>query len=346
MSFAHPLRFYLVVSLFFFFIFTLVGKKSIEEDGDEGIIQVNHTVDDVIGLEAEDLATLEATLGAKKLQEIEKQLNGPKLKDLRKALKKNITSTEKEALQIALDSTTAQKLLRFDVMNNEKEVNSTIISPVRVETDSSYKKSSHNATEDIDKITSNENKDFFNVFNEIDWKLIDELRDKRQITDHQVYDSLHMGNITELQEHIIRQIIRVNRADQQQFVEYILKNLPLMMLILIPFFALILKLLYARRDQLYIKHLIHALHLHTFAYFFYGISLLVMVYAISDEDNAAIFGMLSFIVVSTYAYLSFLKVYKQHWFKTLIKFNVTGMIYLSCIFIFFITEIVVSFLLY
>ena len=92
-------------------------------------------------------------------------------------------------------------------------------------------------------------------------------------------------------------------------------------------------------------HLIHALHLHTFAYFLYGISLIAML-NIDDEDYASYIGIGAFLIVSTYAFISFLRVYKQGWFKTLVKFNLTGATYVTCIFVFFLVELVISFLLF
>ena len=64
------------------------------------------------------------------------------------------------------------------------------------------------------------------------------------------------------------------------------------------------------------------------------------------ETGGVIIGVVSFILVSTYAYLSFLRVYKQHWFKTFIKFNLLGLVYGISLLIFFITEMIVSLILF
>ena len=278
-----------------------------------------------------------------RLREIEKDLEGRKMKDLREALEENLTREEKERLKQALDSGTLQ-LLRLIPALEETDADDTI----RQVTDPAV--TIRNDPNDLEESPSEKKSDngdgFFEIFNQIDWELINELKDNRKISDDQVYDSLHLENVSDLQEHVVRQLIRVNRADEELFAEFILKNLPLMMLILIPVFALVLKLLYIRRKHLYINHLIHALHLHSFAYLFYGVSLIIILYIINGEDSAAVFGFVGFLVVSTYAFISFLRVYKQHWFKTLIKFNITGYIYVVCILIFFLTELIISFLLY
>lgn len=350
MTYAHPLRLYLIISLFFFFMFTLASKKSIEDQSDGQVIRVNYSLDDIEELDSADQAILAQVIGEEKIKMIQDGLDGDEIKDLRKVLEDELTEEDIRDLNEVLDSSTLW-LLRIipppihengpgknkEINNDSGKVSS---APMAMTIDSLNSEAEPRNKE----ITGKEG--FFDVFEKLDWDLISELKDDRKISDEQIYDSLQLGQISALQEHIVRQLIRVNRADEEQLAEYILKNLPLMMLILIPIFALILKLLYVRKKHFYIKHLIHALHLHSFAYLFYGLSLIVMTYFIQDEDNASVFGLISFLIVSTYAFISFLRVYRQHWFKTLIKFNVTGYIYVICIFIFFLTELAISFLLY
>ena len=131
-------------------------------------------------------------------------------------------------------------------------------------------------------------------------------------------------------------------GNQELFISYLFKNLPLMMLLLLPVFALILKLLYVRSSNLYIKHLIHTLHLHCFAYIVYGLTLLIMHYLL---DSFWV-GFISFTIVSTYAFISFLVVYKQGVFKTLMKFNLAGFTYIFFLFVGTIFEFFVSLLLF
>jgi hypothetical protein len=119
------------------------------------------------------------------------------------------------------------------------------------------------------------------------------------------------------------------------------------MLFLIPIFGLILKLMYLRKKSaLYIKHLIHALHLHSFAYMIYGISLIIIHYWLPTEELQFIFTIMSFIGVSTYTYFSFLRVYHQKWLKTFLKFNLVGLVYAILIAFFFVSELAISMLLY
>lgn len=370
-TFAHPLRFYLIISLFFFFVFTLATKKSVEDDPDNGIVNTSYTISGIEGIDEQELVKLRETLGADRVKKIQRNMKGGELINLQKALERNLSEEERERLISVLDSSSLKSLeliSEFGLLDSLKNVNAEITStkdtsearPEEVSIDSiSSSTKTKDADEDndeddddeLDINIDDEDDNIFKVLGMIDYEKLNELKDDLKITDQQIFDSLKVDNdglqnLSAFEEHLVRQIIRVNRTDQTLFAEFITKNLPLMMLILIPIFGVVLKLLYIRRKQLYIVHLIHALHLHTFAYLFYGISLIFMLYVFEDEDYASYFGIASFLIVSTYAYISFLRVYKQHWFKTLVKFNLTGGIYMMCIFVFFIAELLISFLLF
>lgn len=55
-------------------------------------------------------------------------------------------------------------------------------------------------------------------------------------------------------------------ADPEGFGEAVVANLPRAFFLLLPIFALLLKLLYLRRGILYLDHLVFALHFHAFAF--------------------------------------------------------------------------------
>ncbi|MFY0591047.1 DUF3667 domain-containing protein [Roseivirga sp.] len=186
-------------------------------------------------------------------------------------------------------------------------------------------------------------------------------RDKRRVSDEAFIDSLGMGIdfaesnfLDESQKkHFFSQVRKIFENDEG-FKGFVLGNLPLMMFILIPLFAGVLKFIYVRRKHLYIKHVVHALHVHSFAYLAYGLGLLLMfkIFTAGNFPNADItawrwwIGVISFILVSTYVYISFLKVYGQGWFKSLIKFNIVGYVYSFFLLVFFSLEVFISFWYY
>ena len=315
MSYANPVRLYLIVSLFFFFIFSGVGKRIIADDN--GSVNIGTSVDKenvVTSINEIDQTSLEELEELKRITEIGFE---PIMKNLPREDKKRI-----------IDSLGVETAAKFHI-----EPKDTV----------SRKK----------KTKSVEFDDDFLSRSKFDWDLFEEeLKENDDLTDKQVYDSIYLGKAGSFEQLVARQRVKVERTEMEYFAGYALKNLPIMMFILLPIFALILKLLYVRRKVLYIKHLIHALHLHAFAYLIYGITLFITFYLIDHEDISGAnelgdwINTISFILVSTYAYISFLKVYKQHWFKTLVKFNIHGMLYATILMFFFAVEMGISFLMY
>lgn len=117
-------------------------------------------------------------------------------------------------------------------------------------------------------------------------------------------------------------------ANSSLFITSAAQNLPFMMFMLLPFFAFLLWLLNFRSKKYYVEHLIHGLHLHSFAYILYGLAIL---WIAKIQITVSLIVLLAFVGVSTYTYVSMMRVSKQGWFKTLIKFWILGMIYFSAL---------------
>ncbi|MTI20942.1 DUF3667 domain-containing protein [Fulvivirga sp. RKSG066] len=323
-SYAHPIRLYLIISLFYFFTVTIATNEVMKEfDGDEtkkGIISNSKSTKliDVLPLMDEGLK-----------KDLQKPLSGKERKLLQEKLEVNNSLDSLTSYLSDLRPKT-QRELRLHLGDSIADV---------------FKLAEVSEEEKKKEEEKRKNKSDQSILNRIDFDKISDLSDT-DLTDKQVYDSLKLGELSYFDEMIAYQMIRVNRADNKQVVGYVVKNLPLMMFILIPIFALVLKLLYVRRNELYIKHLIHALHLHCFAYLIYGVLIITTTYLLKNDDISEPMLTIGFILVSTYAFISFLKVYKQHWFKTLIKFNIVGGIYMFAIMIFFMMELAISLLLF
>ena len=132
-------------------------------------------------------------------------------------------------------------------------------------------------------------------------------------------------------------------ANSNLFISGVARNLPVMMFLLLPFFALILYLLQFRRGNFFVEHLIHGLHLHSFAYFIYGMAILLLVIFKGLTSSIVLW---SFVLVSVYAYFSFKRVYHQGWGKTFFKFFLLGFVYLFILLLGFISEIYITLLLF
>jgi hypothetical protein len=116
----------------------------------------------------------------------------------------------------------------------------------------------------------------------------------------------------------------------QLFVKTLISNLPYMVLCCIPLFALVLKILYMRRDIFYIDHLIYALHIHSFAYLA-TILIILATIGLSSVASGAFAGWIIALLWITFAaqiLLSIRRVYRQGWFISIFKFLFGGFVYL------------------
>jgi len=115
----------------------------------------------------------------------------------------------------------------------------------------------------------------------------------------------------------------------QLFLVTLMSNLPYMMLVCIPLFACVLKILYIRRRVFYIDHLVYALHIHTFAYV--AIVLIVLATIGLERAPSPVVGWIVALLWTVFVvqiFLSIRRVYRQGWFFSIFKFFFGGFIYL------------------
>ncbi|MGD1841764.1 MAG: DUF3667 domain-containing protein [Thermonemataceae bacterium] len=134
-----------------------------------------------------------------------------------------------------------------------------------------------------------------------------------------------------------QQNIRLADARLGEVILYFVNKLSLIMFLMIPSLAFIFKLFYIRRNYYYIDHLIHSFHLHTYLFLLFGLALLI-------AEEWAIYASITIFLV--YIYLSFYFVYKQGWFKTLLKLSVVGFTYSIVLLIGIVIGLAVSLLIY
>ena len=113
-------------------------------------------------------------------------------------------------------------------------------------------------------------------------------------------------------------------AFMQELLEQFLSTLPKALFLFMPFFALLLKLSYARAWALFVDHLVFAIHYHAFAYGF--ISLLLILGAQSD-GLLAVSILLGLFACPAYLLVALKKVYAQNWLWTIGKFTVLSLGY-------------------
>jgi hypothetical protein len=103
---------------------------------------------------------------------------------------------------------------------------------------------------------------------------------------------------------------------------------PKALFILMPFFALLLKLVYVRQDPLYIDHLIFAFHFHTFLFLFLSIGV-IAVTLFTSAWTIAPFVISILTVPAVYLFLALREVHKQSWWITILKFLIVGVLYVT-----------------
>lgn len=134
------------------------------------------------------------------------------------------------------------------------------------------------------------------------------------------------------------------KEDSQSLADGIVQifeqNLPNLIICLLPFFALLLKLIYIRGKRYYVEHLIFATHFHCFAFLFFCI-LLIYSKLISPISDWA----LPVLIAEIYMILAMKRLYQQGWTKTLFKAFLLSLGYLVFIAIGLIFNLLITFVL-
>lgn len=123
------------------------------------------------------------------------------------------------------------------------------------------------------------------------------------------------NNITNpVQKVILEQSIKIFKDPDSFIRDFVGSKLWWATLLMIPFMALMLKILYVRRKRYYSEHLIYGFH-------FFSITLLlgIPVFYIKDENAQGIYFGIYFLVTIIYQVISQRVVYEQGWIKTTIK---------------------------
>jgi hypothetical protein len=149
---------------------------------------------------------------------------------------------------------------------------------------------------------------------------------------------------------LIRKELNINnkyrsnpKAAWEKLSQSVLHNLPYMLFVSLPLFALILKLLYIRRKQFYYAdHGVFTIHLYIFSFI-----LLLIVFSMSELRDVTGWNFMGWVIgililgLFFYLYRAMKFFYGQRWHKTLIKFLLTTvfsllmMVILLAIFFFF-----------
>jgi hypothetical protein len=112
----------------------------------------------------------------------------------------------------------------------------------------------------------------------------------------------------------------------EMVISNVMKYMSWAFFILLPLFALVLKLFYLRRKQLYIRHLLFSIHLHSYLFF---ILILVTSLKLIFEGGTTAINLILLLSFPVYFVLAMKKFYGQSWGKVVLKFLGVSFIYNS-----------------
>ena len=122
------------------------------------------------------------------------------------------------------------------------------------------------------------------------------------------------------------------RTDEEGFValmDYLraaLSQLPTVLFLLLPVFALLLKAVYVRRGWYYSEHLVFALHTHAFAFLVFAF-LAVLLGVTGGTWWSLALAQVLLLVIPVYFFVAQKRVYGQGWIKTGVKAILLGWVY-------------------
>jgi hypothetical protein len=114
------------------------------------------------------------------------------------------------------------------------------------------------------------------------------------------------------ERYMFKLAMKMRISGEEKVIEELYHYISKLIFLLIPLFALLLKLLYIRRKKTYYEHLVFSLHFHSFVF---------LLYILAEIASVVTFAPQSFIPIFLLVYLFFAlkKVYTQKTGKTLLK---------------------------
>ncbi|SNT37893.1 Protein of unknown function [Ekhidna lutea] len=153
-------------------------------------------------------------------------------------------------------------------------------------------------------------------------KLVNHLINHSSLPDEKIYDTLKLER-SWISEFATKKSIRISRETTASLNAYILRQIPIIIFFILPIYAFLLKLFFWRKG-LYIKHLIHSLHLHSFFFFVLGWIWVIALFYTPLKDSV---GSIASLITIIYIVISFKRVYQQKTIWCILKLFMIGLIY-------------------
>lgn len=277
-SYLHPIKLYIFVSILFFLFVAVVKVDKKKDKSEETLTSMSL-----------DTTSLDAST-AEQLKSVEQALRFvPATNGLRDSL---IREAKAEILKDAKKS----ERLRDSLLPNTKEEASTA-----AKSTSSREKKRRNG-----------------------WNFANDLsnKDTSVVQYEQRQAALPEGQRDGFIKHyLVKRTIELNNLENptEKFIESVLHNLPKGMFILLPLFALILKLVYINKKRYYFEHLIYSFHVHTAIFLSILLTMLLSWIFKFVYNLEAWLSFLCFIYVVWYIYRSLRTFYGSTRWITVLK---------------------------
>ncbi len=149
-----------------------------------------------------------------------------------------------------------------------------------------------------------------------------------------------------IKHYFIKRTIELNEYDDpgEKFLEDFIHNIPKMMFLLLPMFALILKLVYINKNKYYYEHLIYSFHLHSAIFLSILTTILLQWLFAFVYDISAWLGIFCSIYIFWYVYRSLRTFYGSSRWVTVLKLFFLNFCYTIALTICFLIIIATSFL--
>ena len=166
------------------------------------------------------------------------------------------------------------------------------------------------------KLPENDYLDFSNNFGFKEYKIT--RKDGIELSKDSIFSKYR---ITDFSDRIlVAQMIKLD-LDRAGGIKYMIKNFGWSVIIIVALLASLFKLLYRRKKMYYAEHLVFWMNVHSSSFFI--VITTSLLYKITQKDEIQFLALIVFII----PYLSMLLYYEQGWFKTLLKYFLTGIFY-------------------
>jgi len=137
-----------------------------------------------------------------------------------------------------------------------------------------------------------------------------------------------MPGVNKMREPFVSACIKSQADNGQQLRENFIRNMGRAMFLFLPVLAAFMKLLYWRPQRSYVTHLLLLIHNHAFVFLLMA-SVLAVAHWIHPSSVAfPTFVLMGYLIY--YLYQSMYRVYRETWWRTLIKFTTLSVGYLVC----------------